>query len=59
MALKFHISMSLDGCITGPDPRDDVPLGDGGGVPSFGPTTRRLEQIRVIPSDGVTHITYR
>jgi dihydrofolate reductase len=30
MALKFHISMSLDGYITGPDPRDDVPLGDGG-----------------------------
>ena len=30
MALTFHISMSLDGYITGPDPRDDVPLGDGG-----------------------------
>ena len=30
MALKFHISLSLDGYITGPDPRDAAPLGDGG-----------------------------
>lgn len=28
--LKFHISMSLDGFITGPSPRAAEPLGDGG-----------------------------
>jgi dihydrofolate reductase len=28
--LVFHISMSLDGFITGPNPRPDAPLGDGG-----------------------------
>ena len=26
----FDISMSLDGYVAGPDPREDVPLGDGG-----------------------------
>lgn len=28
--LTFHVSMSLDGYITGPNPRPDEPLGDGG-----------------------------
>jgi dihydrofolate reductase len=28
--LSFHISVSLDGYITGPDPRPEEPLGDGG-----------------------------
>jgi hypothetical protein len=36
-----------------------VPVLLGGGVRLFGPASRRLEQIRVTPSDGVTHITYR
>ena len=29
-ALTFHVSMSLDGFITGPDPRPGAPLGTGG-----------------------------
>jgi hypothetical protein len=43
--LKFDISMSLDGFITGPNPRREEPLGDGG------------EQLH--ESAGVTHLRYR
>jgi len=59
--LFLSLSMSLDGFITGPDPRAGEPLGDG--VRLFDHLDAEpieLERTRIMEgSEGVTHLTFR
>jgi hypothetical protein len=58
----IDMSMSLDGFIATPNDSPEEPLGEGGGTRLFdhlGTKPIELEQLGVIESPGVTHLSFR